>query len=337
MLTSRAATRARPVVDVEGRVQLGDVSMQQLAAGHHLAADGTDHRQRNAVCGRGADSGSHCCRQHVKVYGQVQDVDPAEEIRHKGLRGPGGAVLIQQILHPQLRGGAEQRPCVVGFGNSDDAVLQFAPRGHLRAGHLEERGPRAGGGLIPEVEVGIKVEDAKPLAVADRPGPCHAEVARVRGFVAAAQQQGEVAAVEQCGHGEACAGLAGLQFAVADHHVAGVGDCPLRVVGEGAQRTADGRRGGRGSGPALVPAHALIAAEAEDHGRASGGDGSVRGGGVFRSRCHGLPPPAVRLAVAVVAARPGAGLNVNGERGKVHASSSPHGHSESQRRRRRDV
>ena len=53
---------------------------------------------------------------------------------------------------------------------------------------------------------------------------------------------------------------------VAHGDVAGVEHVPVEVEGERAEGGPDGGGGGRGTGPALVAAHALIAAEAEDDG-----------------------------------------------------------------------
>ena len=71
-------------VDVELRVQLGDIEVQQFSARGHLAAHRADHRQRHAVGCRRAHARRHRGRQHVQVDGQIQGVDLRQERGHKG-------------------------------------------------------------------------------------------------------------------------------------------------------------------------------------------------------------------------------------------------------------
>ena len=130
--------------------------------------------------------------------------------------------------------------------------------------------PGTGHGLVAEVEVGVQVQDAHPQALADRRRAGHAQVAREGGLVPAAQHHGEAAGVEQAGDGEPGARLAGLQGASGHGDVAGVVHVPVEVEGERTERGADGGGRCRGAGAALVAAHAVVAAEAEDDGGPGG-------------------------------------------------------------------
>ena len=129
-----------PGINVELRIQLGDVHVQQLSARGHLPADRADHRQRHAIRGGRAHPGRHRRRHHVQVDGQVQDVHSGQEVSDEYLRGfRASKSSSSRYFTPSPVGRLEQRSGVVRLGNPDDGVLQFRARGSFRAGHLQER------------------------------------------------------------------------------------------------------------------------------------------------------------------------------------------------------
>ena len=85
--------------------------------------------------------------------------------------------------------------------------------------------------------------------------------------MAAAQDDGQRAGVEQGADGAAGAGLPALQIRSGDGDVTGVVHCPVQMEGQGPQGGADrGWRGGCSLAPLVAP-DTLIAAEPQQHGR----------------------------------------------------------------------
>lgn len=113
--------------------------------------------------------------------------------------------------------------------------------------------------------MGVQVQHAQPPAAADSPGTGHAQVAGESGLVPAAQDSGEMPAVEHCRDGVPGTGLAVLQGTACDFDVPGVEHLAVRMKGKGAQRRAEGSRGLGRTRAALVPPDTFIARKPENH------------------------------------------------------------------------
>ena len=157
-----------------------------------------------------------------------------------GLRNPGlGASLVQVVLDAEVPGCLEQCLGVAGLADAQQRVVEPVPQGLLGRGHLPERGARRRDLFGAQVEVRVQVDDPDAASIGDL-ACAQARVGPEGGFVAASQDDRQVACVQGQADGRAEALLAVLEVSV---HNAGV----AKVMNHGGRR---GRRARRGQDPA---------------------------------------------------------------------------------------
>lgn len=114
------------IVDVEARVQFGDIENRELSAGCDSITYVLDCFQADAV-GRGcADARRHGGGKHVEVDGQVDQIDVVEEVCEELIHDASSdhsAFFVEQIANAKAVSRVEQSSGVARLADSDHAVL----------------------------------------------------------------------------------------------------------------------------------------------------------------------------------------------------------------------
>lgn len=256
------------IVDVEARVQFGDIENREFSAGRDSVTYVLDGFEADSVGRRCADARRHSCRQDIEVDGQVDQIDVVEEVCEELIHDASAdrsAFFVEQIANTEAVSRVEQCRGVARLADSDHAVLmRGACRGFV-LGDLTKGCAGAGYRIAPQVEVRIQVEDSEFGSGGSQLGARDAEVCTVGDFVSSPENHGEVSRIKRSADCVPECGLTGLEFFT--RHGNGSRVLNLQWFGQrhGSQPGSQSVGAIRGTAAALVAADSFVAGESDQN------------------------------------------------------------------------